>query len=61
MSRTNHVPRPTEAAALARAERRPAEPASVPVLFAALLVAYAVNDREGIRLFAHAIAKRGGA
>ncbi|MGW1799166.1 hypothetical protein ACWCQN_25150 [Streptomyces sp. NPDC001984] len=57
----SRIPRPTEAAALARVSRRPAEPAPVPVLFAALLVAYAMQDREGIHLFAHAIAKRGGA
>ncbi|MFD1659988.1 hypothetical protein ACFSL4_17745 [Streptomyces caeni] len=61
MTRRGHIPRPTETAALARAARRPAEPAPVPVLFAALLAAYAVRDREGIRLFAHAITRRGGA
>ncbi|MGW0596128.1 hypothetical protein ACWD11_03170 [Streptomyces sp. NPDC002776] len=61
MSGRSHIPRPTERAALARAARWPAEPAPLPALFAALLVAHAVRDREGMRLFAHAIAKRGGA
>ncbi|MBT2675796.1 hypothetical protein J7E95_34395 [Streptomyces sp. ISL-14] len=59
MSGLSHIPRPTERAALARVARRPAEPAPVPVLFACLLGAYAVRDRHGMRLFAHAIAKRG--
>jgi hypothetical protein len=56
-----HVPRPTEQAALARAARRPAVSAPLPVLFAALLVAHAVRDREGMRLFSHAIVRAGGA
>ncbi|MGC9543597.1 hypothetical protein [Streptomyces sp. UG1] len=55
------VPRPTEREALGAAARRPIEPVPTPVLFACLLAAYAVRDREGMRLFAHALARRGGA
>lgn len=61
MSGRSHIPRPTERAALAAATRDPVEPASTPVLFACLLAAYAMRDRHGMRLFAHAIARRGDA
>ncbi|MGW1039652.1 hypothetical protein [Streptomyces sp. NPDC002547] len=57
----SRIPRPTEAAAIARATRRPAESAPVPVLFVALLVAHKTGDREGACLFSHAIARQGGA
>lgn len=57
----SRIPRPTESAALARACARPAQQAPTPVLFAALLVAYAMHDRHGTRLLVHAIAKGAGA
>lgn len=51
--------RPTEDAAIAAASRsaRPLPP--VPALFACLVTAYAVGDRHGLNLFAHAIARQG--
>ncbi|WP_420035061.1 hypothetical protein ACN2WE_23945 [Streptomyces sp. cg28] len=61
MSGRSHIPRPTENQAIARADRRFAEAAPVPVLFACLIAAYAVQDRHGMRLFARAIARRGEA
>jgi hypothetical protein len=54
------IPRPTERAALAAAERsaRPLPP--VPALFAALLTACALDDRHGANLAGHHIARTAG-
>ncbi|MET9128632.1 hypothetical protein [Streptomyces antibioticus] len=57
----SRIPRPTESQALARAARRPARPAPVPALFAALLTAQTLRDREGTLLLACAIVRQGGA
>ncbi|MFG3231804.1 hypothetical protein ACGFZG_08690 [Streptomyces antibioticus] len=57
----SYIPRPTESQALARASRRPRPPRPVPALFAALLTAQAVRDREGTLLLACAIVRQGGA
>ncbi|MDJ0345967.1 hypothetical protein QMK19_30510 [Streptomyces sp. H10-C2] len=52
--------RPTEVAAIAAAARSGRPLPSMPVLFAALVTAYATRDRHGLNLFAHAIARKGG-
>ncbi|MFR0359071.1 hypothetical protein [Streptomyces sediminimaris] len=57
----SRIARPTEAQAIARAHARPRPPASMPVLFAALITARTMQDREGARLLACAIVRGGGA
>lgn len=59
MTGTAIVRRPTEHAAIraVSASRRPLP--SVPVLFAALVTAAALQDRHGVNLFGHAIARAG--
>lgn len=54
------VRRPTEDAALHAASRsfRPLPP--IPALFAGLVTAQVIGDRQGENLFAHAIARSGG-
>lgn len=56
-TRHSHIPRPTETQALARAGRRPARPAPVPALMAALLVASERRDLEGVCLAAHRVVR----
>ncbi|MER7838463.1 hypothetical protein ABTY98_21875 [Streptomyces sp. NPDC096040] len=57
MSRTSHVRRPTERAAIRAAARsaRPLPP--VPALMAALIEANDRRDREGVQLCAHRIVR----
>ena len=58
--KTSRIPRPTENAAVAAADRtrRPLPP--LPTLFAGLVTAHAIGDRHGENLFGHAIARSGG-
>lgn len=57
----SYIPRPTENTAIARAMHtaRPLPP--MPTLFAGLITARVLDDRHGANLFAHAIARSGGA
>ncbi|MBT2493680.1 hypothetical protein J7E96_35310 [Streptomyces sp. ISL-96] len=54
------VRRPTEGAAVHAASRSPRPLPPTPSLFASLVTAYAVGDRHGVNLIAHAIARNGG-
>ncbi|WP_217553103.1 hypothetical protein [Streptomyces sp. GbtcB6] len=60
MSRTSHVRRPTEVAAIRAAARsaRPGPP--IEALFAHLVIAQAAEDRHGTNLLGHAIARAAG-
>lgn len=54
------VPRPTETAAITAVSRRRAEPVPGAVLLACLRVAYATEDRHGVRLLLRLLARRTG-
>jgi hypothetical protein len=51
------IPRPTEDAALRRLDRAPSPRHPVEELFAAMVHAYAVNDRRGLQLFGLAVVR----
>ncbi|WP_269858167.1 hypothetical protein [Streptomyces sp. RPT161] len=53
------IPRPTEHAAIGNASLTAQPLPPMPVLFAGLLTAQALDDRHGANLFAHAIARSG--
>ncbi|MDX2704066.1 hypothetical protein PV350_14520 [Streptomyces sp. PA03-6a] len=52
--------RPTENAALRALDRSRRELPPLPAMFAALLDATALDDRHGVNLLGHRIARRGG-
>lgn len=59
MRRRYPVPRPTETAAIAAASRHRTEAAPGAVLLACLRVAYATEDRHGVRLLLRLMAREG--
>ncbi|MDJ0346749.1 hypothetical protein [Streptomyces sp. PH10-H1] len=60
MSARFPIPRPTEDAAIRNASRNAAGPLPVEVLFDAMVHAYAVDDRFGLRYFGLAIVRNAG-
>lgn len=58
--KTSRIPRPTENAAIAAADRTRRPLPSLPTLFAGLVTAQVLDDRHGENLFGHAIARSGG-